>query len=235
MGQTRVVRGLNAALLALICASSGASALAQQKTFELGAETKQYLENPPAYPEYPAYPAPQMVPQQPKPAVQRPPTPPRQPMQTGIQQNSRPPQQPMQLNAGVQKPAALPPAFLGAWQVGGIRSGVEAQPQYQQGIGGIFQVQNAQIWNIQGNPGSGYVLSSDTGVQTQLYVDKVSGNTAFIRYQHPIRNTMAQEAIVMQLSADGRSFSGLERISIVKQGEPQPRAKVTYQLTGRRR
>jgi hypothetical protein len=233
MGQSRVVRGLNAALLALVCASFAGSALAQ-KTFELGAETKSYLENPPAYPAYPAYPAPQMVPQQPKAAPVQPP-PVRRPLQTGVQQNARPPQQPMQLQAAVQKPAALPPAFLGAWQVGGIRSGVEAQPAYQAGIGGIFQVQNAQTWNIQGNPGSGYVLSSDTGVQTQLYVDKVSGNTAFIRYQHPIRNTMAQEAIVMQLSADGRSFSGLERISIVKQGEPQPRAKVTYQLTGRRR
>jgi hypothetical protein len=238
MGQTTVRRGFNAMLLAMVCASFTGSAFAEK--FELGVETKQQLENQQAgYPAYPAYPAPAMVPQQPKqaPVV-------RQPIKTGVQQNQRPPMQtgvqqnqrpPMQMQAQVEKPGVLPPAFLGAWQVAGLRSNVEAQPAFQQGIGGIFQVQNAQIWNIQGNPGSGYVLQSDTGVQTQLYIDKVAGNTAFIRYQHPIKNTMAQEAIVMQLSADGRGFSGLERISIVKQGEPQPRAKVTYQLTGRRR
>ncbi|HMP51824.1 MAG TPA: hypothetical protein PKD05_09740, partial [Candidatus Melainabacteria bacterium] len=67
-----------------------------------------------------------------------------------------------------------------------------------------------------------------------LFVNKVQGNTAFIRYGHPIKNTMAQEAIVMELSPDGKRFKGLERITIVKQGEP-PRAKVTYQLVGQRR
>ncbi len=233
MGQIMHRRGLSAMLLTLTCVSFAGSAFAQNKPFELGAETRQMIEPPPSapgYPEYPAYPAPQMVQQQPKQAPQQQ----RKPMQASVQQTARP-QQPMQLQAQVEKPGVLPPAFLGAWQVMGLRSAVEAQPAYQAGIGNIFTGQNAQIWNIQGNPGSGYVLSSDTGAQTQLYIDKVAGNTAFIRYQHPIRNTMAQEAIVMQLSADGRAFQGLERISIVKQGEPQPRAKVTYQLTGRRK
>lgn len=233
MGQIMPRRGLSAALLALTCLSFVGSAFAQQKTFELGAEQREMIQPPPSapgYPEYPAYPAPQMVPQQPR---QAPPQQ-RKPIQGSATENARP-QQPMRLQTQVEKPGVLPPAFLGAWQVMGLRSGVEAQPAYQAGIGNIFTGQNTQIWNIQGNPGSGYVLSSDTGAQTQLYIDKVAGNTAFIRYQHPIRNTMAQEAIVMQLSADGRAFQGLERISIVKQGEPQPRAKVTYQLNGRRR
>ncbi len=45
---------------------------------------------------------------------------------------------------------------------------------------------------------------------------------------------MAQEAVVLELQNGGMSFQGLERISIVKEGEPQPRAKVTYQLYGQR-
>lgn len=231
MGQIMQRRGLSAALLALTCLSFAGSALAQ-KPFELGVEQRQMIEPPPStpgYPEYPAYPAPKMVQQAPKAA---PPQQVRKPIQGGATENVPRPQ-PMQLK--VEQPGVLPPAFLGAWQVMGLRSAVEAQPAYQAGIDNIFTGQNAQIWNIRGNPGSGYVLSSDTGAQTQLYIDKVAGNTAFIRYQHPIRNTMAQEAIVMQLSADGRAFQGLERISIVKQGEPQPRAKVTYQLNGRRK
>ncbi|MGH9554162.1 MAG: hypothetical protein ACRD3W_32590, partial [Terriglobales bacterium] len=62
----------------------------------------------------------------------------------------------------------------------------------------------------------------------------VEGGTAFIRYQHPISKTMAQEAIVMSLVPGGIQFNGLERISIVKEGMAQPRAKVTYQLMGSR-
>jgi len=127
---------------------------------------------------------------------------------------------------------ALPPIFLGAWQVHGQRTTVEALPEFQAGAAQAFTVNNDQIWNISGNQESGYTLGSNTGISTALIVDKVQGNTAFVRYQHPVGNTMAQEAIVMSLRPGGREFDGLERISIVKQGLPQPRAKVTYQLMG---
>ncbi|HMY55331.1 MAG TPA: hypothetical protein PK671_20380, partial [Candidatus Obscuribacter sp.] len=79
-----------------------------------------------------------------------------------------------------------------------------------------------------------YTLKTDQGVTTSLNIYKVAGNQAFIRYQHPISKTMAQEAVVLELQNGGMSFQGLERISIVKEGEPQPRAKVTYQLYGQR-
>jgi hypothetical protein len=73
---------------------------------------------------------------------------------------------------------------------------------------------------------------SNGDMSTPIFVDKVQGGTAFIRYQHPIKNTMAQEAIVLSLDQNGAVFNGLERISINKEG--QTRAKVTYQLNGSR-
>ena len=76
------------------------------------------------------------------------------------------------------------------------------------------------------------MLNNDQGVSTSLLVQS-TGDTAILRYQHPIKNTVAQEAVVMQLLPGGASFNGIERISIVKQGEGV-RAKVEYNLLGRR-
>lgn len=135
-------------------------------------------------------------------------------------------------SSGISK-VALPPAFLGAWQVHGQRTVVDAQPEFQAAAQQAFSLSNDQIWNISGGPG-GYTLGSNTGISTALIIDKVQGNTAYVRYQHPVGNTMAQEAIVMSLRPGGSQFDGLERISIIKQGLAQPRAKVTYQLVGSR-
>ncbi len=129
---------------------------------------------------------------------------------------------------------ALPPPFLGVWQVHGQRTAVQALPEFQASAEQAFTPNNDQIWNISGNQAAGYTLGSNTGISTALIVDKIQGNTAFVRYQHPVGKTMAQEAIVMSLLPGGRQFEGLERISIVKEGLPQPRAKVTYQLNGTR-
>lgn len=209
----------------------------QSEPFKLEAETKDFLQQPtPSYPSYPSYPTypqkPQMQPQTPRAAT---PPPPRRPIQASVQQNQQNQQnQQRPLQASVVAPGVLPNEFLGVWQVAGNRQSVDAQPQYQQGINGIFSQNTGNIWQIQGSPQQGYTLTTDTGVSTQLVVDKVQGGTAYLRYQHQIRNTVAQEAIVMMLGSGGAQFSGLERISIVKQGEPQPRAKVTYQLAGRR-
>lgn len=164
------------------------------------------------------------IPQQPR-VDTRPKTP---VLNTGINTGA---QRPMTMQQPVQ--GVLPPQFLGRWQVLGSRSAVEAQPQYQSGIDNIFSMTTSNSWTIQGSPEQGYVLNTDTGVSTPLMVES-QGNTAILRYQHPIKNTMAQEALVMQLGPGGAQFDGLERISIVKQGEPQPRAKVTYKLVGHR-
>jgi hypothetical protein len=173
-----------------------------------------------------SYPAPQMVAPE-KPAYA--PRPPAQHLNAGASAHQ---QQSAPIQGGVTQ-VALPPAFLGVWNVQGTRTKVEAQPEFQQGAEQAFSTSNQQIWTIQGAQG-GYTLGSNTGIQTPIYVDKVQGTTAFIRYQHPIKNTMAQEAIVMSLTAGGAQFNGLERISIVKEGVSQPRAKVTYQLVGSR-
>lgn len=150
----------------------------------------------------------------------------RPPMQMGIQQRA-PIQQPLQ--AGV---VALPQGFLGSWRVQGQRAKVEAaSPDFQSTAEQAFALNTNNTWTINGQPGS-YSMSNGE-MSTPLWVDKVEGGTAFIRYQHQIKNTMAQEAIVLSLGQGGTQFNGLERISIVKQGEP-PRAKVTYQLNGNR-
>lgn len=194
--------------------------------FQLGAETKEFIDNGGGGGNY-SYPAPQMM--QPTPDVARP----AQRLNGGAQQQQQQ-RPPVRLNANTQKSVALPPSYMGAWRVSGQRTNIEAAPQYQNGIGGLFAPTTSNVWNIAGNPQKGYTLTTDQGVSTSLNIYKVTGNQAFIRYQHPISKTMAQEAIVMQLDNGAMSFSGLERISIVKEGEPQPRAKVTYQLNGRR-
>lgn len=211
------------------------------KPFQLGVQQNVQGQMPSPYS---SYPAPQMIQQTPRPVpVQKPPkqkplkakvqedAPQRQPMNVGIQQTQqRPP-----MRAAVQEnvpPGVLPNQFMGNWLVLGQRSKIEARPEYQNGIDGIFTASNSQTWNIVGGPG-GYSMSSTSGVQ-QVQVGNCNSSTAFLRYAHPVGNTVAQEAIVMQLSADGQTFQGMQRITIRKQGEPSPRAMVTYQLMGRR-
>jgi hypothetical protein len=150
------------------------------------------------------------------------------PLQSSAQERA-----PIQL--GASRSVTLPANFMGAWLVKGQRTKVEAQPEFQAGAEQAFAVNTSNVWNISGNPQAGYTLGSDSGIQTQLWVDKVQGSTAFIRYQHPIKNTMAQEAVVMNLQDGGARFEGLERISIIKEGQKPPRAKVQYNLFGQRK
>ena len=225
-------------LLLLSVALSGSSAFAQDKPFELGVEQRDFI---PGQQQVQQYGKPMMigVPKSAPPPPKKVAPPPKK-INAGIQENQRPMQpppqrmqQPQQMMTQAPQEGVLPPQFLGRWQVLGNRSAVEAQPQYQAGMDNIFSMTTSNVWNIQGSPEQGYMLSTDTGVSTPLMV-QTQGNTAILRYQHPIRNTMAQEALVMQLGPNGAQFDGLERISIVKQGEPQPRAKVTYKLVGHR-
>lgn len=206
----------------ILCMVTGA--LLSQSTyaaepFKLGVEEKGYIQDP--LNGSASYPAPHMIQQTPAAGAYRP------PITGGVQQ--RPP-----IQAGVQQRVVLPPNFLGVWNVSGQRNKVEAaNPEFQQQAEGAFQNATSNIWEISGNPNSGYQMGSNSGVKTPLVVDKVQGNTAFIRYQHPVGKTTAQEAIVMELGPGGAQFNGLERITIVKPNEP-PRCRVTYQLVGHR-
>lgn len=190
-----------------------------------GVEAQKFIENSNSN-DY-SYPAPTMM--QPTPDSVRPP----RVQKAAVQQIQRPPQQkPMQ--AQVQQSVELPKGFMGAWLVQGQRTNMQALPQYQGSMGQFFQTGTRNVWNISGNPRAGYTLTTDQGVSTKLNIHKVAGNTAFILYQHPISKTMAKEAIVMELQNGGASFSGLERITIVKPDINEERAKVTYQLVGQR-
>jgi len=227
-------------LLLLSFGLSGVPALAD--SIKGGVETNDVIQTPQqSY--VPSYGAPKMIgvpvpvqhPLKPKEAPLKPKPKPKPivPIQGAVTQVAPPP--PLKASAAVSAPVTegvLPPQFLGRWQVMGSRSGVEAQPQFQKGIDGIFAASTANTWTIQGSPQQGYMLSTDSGVSTPLTVVS-QGNQAILKYQHPIRNTVAQEALVMQMTPGGVQFDGLERITIVKQGEP-PRAKVTYKLIGHR-
>ena len=200
--------------------------------FKLGATEKGYIQdtmqgNTSQY----SYPAPQIVPQAPvnQPVVVHP----KPHLNGSAEQTQRPPVQRHPIPANVVTSVELPRDFLGAWAVAGTRQKVEAQPEFEAGAQQAFAGQTQNIWNISGNPQAGYSIGSNSGMSTQLWVDKVQGGTAFIRYQHPVGKTMAQEAVVMSLVPGGMQFNGLERISIVKEGQGV-RAKVTYQLMGQR-
>jgi hypothetical protein len=209
-------RLLPALLLPFIIQNVASSA----EPFKLGVQEKGYINTSPIQ-GYADYPAPAMIPQQARPGTAS------APLQGGaVQQAPRAP-----IQATIQKAVQLPPPFLGAWNVQGQRTKVEAQPEFQATAEQAFATSTNNVWNISGSPQNGYSMGSNTGIRTPLIVDSVQGSTAFIRYQHPIGKTMAQEAIVMTLTPTGVQFNGLERISIVKEGAP-PRARVTYQLTG---
>ena len=169
-----------------------------------------------------SYPAPQMMKAAPQPAIQ---AAPRQPMKAAAAKQNAP------VQLGASKSIALPAGFLGRWTVRATRKSVEAQPEFQAGAENAFAINTTNSWNITGDPQKGYVIESDSGINTQLYVDKVGKGTAIIRYQHPVKNTNAQESVI--LTGGGNSFEGLERIAIVKAGQP-PRAKVEYNLSGSR-
>lgn len=195
------------------------------KQFQLGAEEKNYLDNAPplqggaqggGYASQYGAGTPQMAPVQ--------------TYNAGATQIQRAP-----LQATVSK--ALPPGFLGTWLVAGGRTKVDAPPEFASAAQNAFAPSTNDTWTISGSPQSGYQIGSSTGAGFQLYVDKVGPGTAFVRYQHPVNNTMAQEAVVLQLGGNGATFSGLERIAIVKQVPGQPpitRCKVQYQLNGTR-
>lgn len=222
-------------LVALTGLAVAQSADAQEKKpFQLGVEERGYIQEPGGNMGE-QYPSPQMV-QTPtysgnvqkkeKPAPKKKPA-----MQAGVA-DSAPPQRALQ--ASIRQDQVLPQGFMGSWLVSGLRKDIKAKPEYQAAIPTIFQEQTQDVWTITGSPG-GYAFANNQGVKSAIYVDKVENGTAFIRYQHPIKNTMAKEAIVMQMVPGGMQFNGLERISIVKQGEAGSRAEVTYQLMGRRK
>jgi|688.fasta_scaffold563161_1 hypothetical protein len=218
------MRGRNILMLAAVVAQISSAAMADP--LQGGIETKQVMGGAGDY----AYPAPQMV----QPPVMRPQTPvkapPSKPLNAQIQQSVPVQRPPIQMQ--VTRQVVLPQGFMGSWRVQGQRSKVEAMPEFQAGAEQAFSLNTNNTWNIGGQPGS-YSMSNGE-MSTPLWVDKVEGGTAFIRYQHQVGKTMAQEAIVLSLIPGGAQFNGLERISIVKEGMAQPRAKVTYQLNGSR-
>jgi hypothetical protein len=228
--KTRRASMLSAAVTLLACATwqSALPPAADAGPLQGGVSDSQTIQGPGGSYDYPApvsvqmQPPPvqlhvnqdnqRMVPQQPRMAPQPPPRP------------------PMQLRT--QTTVALPQGYLGVWHVAGRRKNVDAQPEFQAAAQQAFSPATDNTWQITGSPGS-YSMGNGQ-MSTQLWVDRVGPDgTAFIRYQHQVGKTMAQEAIVMSLAPGGAQFSGLERISIVKDGGP-PRAKVTYELMGQR-
>ncbi|MDX2107385.1 MAG: hypothetical protein SFY67_13375 [Candidatus Melainabacteria bacterium] len=219
----------------------------EAKQFELNAEQKNYTPGDNGVPEYAPYPT--FTPQ--KPAKKQPPPKKQAQLKIKVEQTQQqmPPMQrqmpqarPMPVlrqapafNLGVTKSVPLPPSFLGKWAVQGNKTDFQAIQAKYQAANEAFAPQTQNTWIIMGNPQQGYAFSNDLGVKSPLIVDKVEGSRAFIKYQHQMKNTIAQEAIVLEVSPDGSQFNGMQRITIVKPGQGPdtgPRAKVTYQLNG---
>ncbi len=244
-----LVENLTLASIAMIIATPLSVTFAPAllaKQFELNAEQKNYMPGDNGVPEYAPYPT--FTPQ--KPAKKQPPPKKQPPLKIKVeQQQQMPPMQrqmpqarPMpqlrqtpMFNLGTQKSVALPPSFLGKWAVQGSKTNFEAIQAKYQAANEAFAPQTQNIWILMGNPQQGYSFSNEVGVRCPLIVDKVEGSRAYIRYQHQMKNTIAQEAIVLEVSPDGSQLNGMERITIVKPGQGPdsgPRAKVTYQLNG---
>ena len=152
------------------------------------------------------------------------------PLRANINRQAPPQKKPLQIKA--TKSIPLPPGLMGKWLVrGNLVEAQGSQPKYQEALPRIMRANTQNVWTLSGNPQKGYFFSNDQGAKSALYVNKVEGNTAFIRYGHPVGNCVAQEAVVMQLSPDGMEFKALERITIVKKGEMW-RFKAKYQLVG---
>jgi hypothetical protein len=220
---------LSAAALAACVFQGLFAASASADPFKLGAESTQVIQGATGSYEYPA---PQMMgTQSPMQASVRS----NAPMNLGAsmqRQNSPPPRQ---FRMQTQQQVQLPQGYLGVWLVQGRRTTVDAIPEFQNDADRAFATQTQNQWQISGSPGA-YTMGNGQ-ISTALIVDRVGPDgTAFIRYAHPMgRNgaTSAQEAIVLSLQNGGMRFSGLERVSIVKNGGP-PRAKITYELMGQR-
>lgn len=152
------------------------------------------------------------------------------PMRARIQKKAPPKRKPIKARIGKSVP--LPPGLMGRWLVRGkLQEAQGSKPQYREALRRIFRPNTQNVWTLSGNPQKGYYFSNAKGAKSALFVNKVQGNTAFIRYGHPIGKCVAQEAVVMQLSPNGMEFKGLERVTIVKKGE-QWRFKAKYQLVG---
>lgn len=223
------MRARHMLMLAAVAVQISSAAMADP--LQGGIETKQMVQpggvGPGDY-SYPTFTPPQ------KP-VKAPPPPHTKPLNATIRESVPIQRPPMQMQVQQRAPiqggvVALPQGFMGSWRVQGQRQKVEAMPEFQAGAEQAFSLNTNNTWNINGQPGSYSMSNGD--MSTPLWVDKVEGGTAFIRYQHPVGKTMAQEAIVLSLVPGGVQFNGLERISIVKEGAQ--RAKVTYQLNGAR-
>src|SRR5271154_1565310 len=96
---------------------------AQKPPLEGGVQQQEYV--PGGGSSYPAYPAPQMVPSVPSFGSRGPSSHFNGNVERGNQMGAP-------LQGGVTK-VALPPAFMGVWNVRGTRKSVEAQPEFQQG------------------------------------------------------------------------------------------------------
>ena len=116
----------------------------------------------------------------------------------------------------IQKQVQLPPGYLGVWSVQGRRTTVDALPEFQAAAQQFMAASTNNTWQITRSPGN-YQMGNGQ-MSTPLIVDRVDANgTAYIRYQHPVVKVMAQEAIVLSLSPNGMTFSGLQRVSILKE------------------
>jgi hypothetical protein len=126
----------------------------------------------------------------------------------------------------------LPSMFLKTWYIKCTKQKFDVQPQFEADCKGLPYLGGDTVWTITPDQNSNqYKIFSDADYSVELWVDKVQGQTAFLRFKQVIDAFLIQEAVVMTVSTDGRQFNGLRRLTVCK-GNSVPMAKAHYQLSG---
>lgn len=126
----------------------------------------------------------------------------------------------------------LPSIFLKTWHIKCTKQKFDVQPQFEADCKGLPDLGGDTEWTITRDQKSNqYKIFSDADYSVELWVDKVQGQTAFFRFKHLIDAFMIQEAVVMNVSSDGRQFNGLRRLTVCKENSVRM-AQAHYQLSG---
>jgi hypothetical protein len=129
---------------------------------------------------------------------------------------------------------SLPAELLGSWSVSGNCTKLEIRPDFVDRAQSGFTRSSTMSWTFKGKPGK-YMLVSGHGPE-RVKVGQCTPNTAFFSSLRNVGKSGVEqlEGVVIQLQADGRTFYGMERITVSKPGETSFRAQATYNLVGTR-
>lgn len=127
--------------------------------------------------------------------------------------------------------AILPPQLIGTWSVMGITNKIQTSKQYENAVR-EFAYPSVEQWIINGKNGIVGIYST-RGLPGPFSVED-NYRLATLRFTREVRSATATETIQFHWQPDGLKFTAIQEIQIDKAGEPEPRARLTRKLIGRR-